>query len=167
VSRSIYLNKALDQRKEKKWIKECSKVIDKVKSFKASIVILNANRALHNNALEESITLLTTEMEFQKQKLRLLTKSDGVYYMATVIQMPCIIYKFVIDDDLKLIRFIGCKDRNGNVVDDISPFNNIGDLVLGVFNQGQLIATDISELDIHEVKLKLTSPTQFACQPFI
>jgi hypothetical protein len=68
-------------------------------------------------------------MEFQKQKLRLLTKSDGVFYMATVIQRPSKIYKFKIDDDLKLIRFIGCKDRNGKVVDDISPFNNIGNLV--------------------------------------
>jgi len=163
----MYHNEALDQREEKKWITECSKVIDKVKSFEASIAILNANRALHNDALEESKTLLTTEMEFQKQKLRLLTKSDGVFYMATVIQVPSKLYKFVVDDDLKLIRFIGFKDRNGNVVDDISPFNNIGDIVLGVFNQGQFIATDLSELDIHEVKLKLISPMQFASQPFI
>ncbi len=129
----MYRNKALDQREEKKWIKKCSKVIDKVKSFKTSIAILNANRALHNNALEESITWLTTEMEFQRQKLRLLTKSDGVFYMATVIQRPSKTYKFVIDDDLKLIRFIGCNHRNGKVVDDISPSNNIGDLVSGVF----------------------------------
>jgi hypothetical protein len=49
----MYHSKALDQREEKKWIKECSKVIDKIKSFKTSIAILNVNRALHNNALEE------------------------------------------------------------------------------------------------------------------
>jgi hypothetical protein len=107
------------------------------------------------------------EMEFQKQKLRFLTKSDGVFYMATVIQRSSKMYKFVIDDDLKLIRCIGCRDRNGNVVDDISPFNNIGDFVSKVFSQGQFIATDLSELDIHAAKLKLTSPLQFASQPFI
>jgi uncharacterized protein YlzI (FlbEa/FlbD family) len=37
----MYHNEALDEREEKKWIKECSEVIDKVKSFEASIAILN------------------------------------------------------------------------------------------------------------------------------
>jgi hypothetical protein len=39
-----------------------------------------------------------------------------------------------------LIKFTGCHDVNGNDIDDIYPFNNIGDIVSAMFESGQVYA---------------------------
>jgi len=46
-----------------------------------------------------------------------------------------------------LIKFTGCQDVNGNDIDDISPFNNIGDIVSAMFESGQVYANDIINCD--------------------
>jgi len=46
-----------------------------------------------------------------------------------------------------LIKFTGCQDVNGNDIDDISPFNNIGDIVSAMFESGQVYAIDVSNCD--------------------
>jgi len=46
-----------------------------------------------------------------------------------------------------LIKFTGCQDVNGNDINDISPFNNIGDIVSAMFESGQVEANDISNYD--------------------
>ena len=44
-------------------------------------------------------------------------------------------------------KFTGCQDVNGNDIDDISPFNNIGDIVSAMFESGQVYAIDVSNCD--------------------
>jgi len=46
-----------------------------------------------------------------------------------------------------LITFTGCQDVNGNDINDISPFNNIGDVVSAIFESGQVYAIDVSKCD--------------------
>jgi hypothetical protein len=51
-----------------------------------------------------------------------------------------------------LIKFTGCQDVNGNDINDISPFNNIGDIVSAMFESGgvyagQVYANDITNYD--------------------
>jgi len=46
-----------------------------------------------------------------------------------------------------LIKFTGCQDVNGNNINDISPFNNIGDIVSAMFKSGQVYANDIINCD--------------------
>ncbi len=46
-----------------------------------------------------------------------------------------------------MIKFTGCQDVNGNDIDDISPFNNIGDIVSAMFESGQVYAIDVSNCD--------------------
>jgi hypothetical protein len=46
-----------------------------------------------------------------------------------------------------LIKFTGCQDVNGNDINDISPFNNIGDIVSAMFQSGQVYANDITNCD--------------------
>jgi hypothetical protein len=46
-----------------------------------------------------------------------------------------------------LIKFTGCQDVNGNDIYDISPFNNIGDIVSAMFESGQKEANDVSNYD--------------------
>jgi hypothetical protein len=46
-----------------------------------------------------------------------------------------------------LIKFTGCQDVNGNNINDISPFNNIGDIVSAMFESGQVYANDIINCD--------------------
>ncbi len=49
--------------------------------------------------------------------------------------------------DNKLIKFTGCQDVNANDINDISPFNNIGDIVSAMFKSGQVKAIDVSNCD--------------------
>ena len=46
-----------------------------------------------------------------------------------------------------MIKFTGCQDVNGNDINDISPFNNIGDIVSAMFKSGQVYANDIINCD--------------------
>jgi hypothetical protein len=56
-----------------------------------------------------------------------------------------------------LIKFTGCQDVNGNDINDISPFNNIGDIVSAMFESGQVYANDIINCDPDIVMEELRS----------
>jgi len=61
-----------------------------------------------------------------------------------------------------LIKFTGCQDVNGNDINDISPFNNIGDIVSAMFEsgrvyEGQVYANDITNCDPNIVIEELQS----------
>jgi hypothetical protein len=47
---------------------------------------LSENNVVHNNKFNAALILLKSELEFEKQKLRLLTKSNGVYFGAVIVQ---------------------------------------------------------------------------------
>jgi hypothetical protein len=47
-----------------------------------------------------------------------------------------------------LIKFTGCQDVNGNDIDDISPFNNIGDVVSAIFMAGQMYEGQVYANDV-------------------
>jgi hypothetical protein len=46
-----------------------------------------------------------------------------------------------------LIKFTACQDVNGNDINDISPFNNIGNIVSAIFESGHVEANDVSNCD--------------------
>jgi hypothetical protein len=56
-----------------------------------------------------------------------------------------------------LIKFTGCQDVNGNDINDISPFNNIGDIVSAIFESGRVYANDITNCDPNIVLEELLS----------
>jgi hypothetical protein len=56
-----------------------------------------------------------------------------------------------------LIKFTGCQDVNGNDINDISPFNNIGDIVSAMFESGKVYANDITNCDPNIVMEELQS----------
>ena len=60
-----------------------------------------------------------------------------------IIKSP---YKSHLDN--KLIKFTGCQDVNGNDINDISPFNNIGDIVSAMFESGRVYAGQVYANDI-------------------
>jgi len=47
-----------------------------------------------------------------------------------------------------LIKFTGCQDVNGNDINDISPFNNIGGIVSAMFESGRVYAGQVYANDI-------------------
>jgi histidinol phosphatase-like enzyme len=47
---------------------------------------LSENNVAHDNKFKETLTLKETELEFEKQKLTLLTRSDGVFYEVFIVQ---------------------------------------------------------------------------------
>jgi hypothetical protein len=51
VTKSFYKNEVLDQREEKKWIKECGGIIERIESYSESIALLSENNAARNNTL--------------------------------------------------------------------------------------------------------------------
>jgi hypothetical protein len=65
-----------------------------------------------------------------------------------------------------LIKFTGCQDGNGNDIDDISPFNNIGDIVSAMFELGQVYANDIINCDPDNVieELRSSNPINLVVQ---
>jgi hypothetical protein len=96
--------------------------------------LLSENNAAHNNKSNETLTLVKTELEFEKQKLRMLTKSDGVFYEAVIVSNQNKVYYFE-EDNNSLLKFIGVKTYQGEWYqnddrDEIFPVNNIGDLVI-------------------------------------
>jgi hypothetical protein len=147
VTKSFYKNEVLDQREEKKWIKQCRGIIERIESYSKSIELLSENNAAHYNRLNETLTLVKTELEFEKQKLRMLTKSDGVFYEAVLVSNRNKIYEFEEDNNSSL-KFIGVRNYQGewhqnDDRDEIFPVNNIGDLVVKVYKSNEEIATDI------------------------
>jgi hypothetical protein len=77
-----------------------------------------------------------TELEFEKQKLRLLMKSDGIFYEAVIVQNQNKVYTFdKSDNSQKLINFTGARVYQGNVIDDIYSINSIEDFVVAVFRR--------------------------------
>ncbi len=109
---------------------------------------MSENNAAHNNKSNETLTLVKTELEFEKQKLRMLTKSDGVFYEAVIVSNQNKVYYFE-EDNNSLLKFIGVKTYQGEWYqnddrDEIYPVNNIGDLVVAVYESNEEIASDIS-----------------------
>ena len=65
-----------------------------------------------------------------------------------------------------MINFTGCQDVNGNDINDISPFNNIGDIVSAMFKSGQVYTNDIMncDLDIIIEELRSNNPISLVVQ---
>ena len=65
-----------------------------------------------------------------------------------------------------MIKFTGCQDVNGNDINDISPFNNIGDIVSAMFESGQVYANDIINCDPEIVieELRSSNPISLVVQ---
>ena len=65
-----------------------------------------------------------------------------------------------------MIKFTGCQDVNGNDIDDISPFNNIGDIVSAMLESGQVYANDIINCDPEIVieELRSNNPINLVVQ---
>ncbi|MFN9981769.1 MAG: hypothetical protein ACK53Y_17720, partial [bacterium] len=78
-------NESLDQEEESQWYEQCGELVEKLKSYKATIELLSDNNDEQIQQFNQSQKLLKTEFEFEEQKLRKLTKSDGVFYEASFI----------------------------------------------------------------------------------
>ncbi len=87
-------NESLDQEEESQWYEQCAELVEKLNSYKASIELLSGNNDEHIQQFNQSLKLLKTELEFEEQKLRMLTKSDGVFYEASFIQSETKTYNF-------------------------------------------------------------------------
>jgi len=85
---------SLDQEEESQWYEQCGKLIKKLDSYKASIELLSDNNDEQIQQFNQSLKLLKTELEFEEQKLRMLTKSDGVFYEASFNQSKTKTYNF-------------------------------------------------------------------------
>jgi hypothetical protein len=85
---------SLDQEEESKWYKQCGELIKKLDSYKASIKLLRDNNDERHQQFNQSLKLLKTELEFEEQKLRKLTKRDGVFYEASFNQSETKTYNF-------------------------------------------------------------------------
>jgi len=94
VCRRMECNESLDQEEESQWYEQCGEVIKKLDSYKASIELLSDNNDEQIQQFNQSLKLLKTELEFEEQKLRKLTKSDGVFYEASFIQSENKTYNF-------------------------------------------------------------------------
>jgi hypothetical protein len=86
VYRRIEFIESLDPGEESQWYKQCGELIKKLDSYKASIKLLSDNNDEQIQQFNQSLKLLKTELEFEEQKLRILTKSDGVFYEASFNQ---------------------------------------------------------------------------------
>jgi hypothetical protein len=87
-------NESLDQGEESQWYEQCGELIKKLDSYKASIRLLSDNNDDQNQQFNQLLKLLKTELEFEEQKLRMLTKSDGVFYEASFNQSKTKTYNF-------------------------------------------------------------------------
>jgi tRNA G10 N-methylase Trm11 len=94
VCRIMWCNELLDQEEETQWYEQCDELVEKLKSYKASIELLSDNNDDKIQEFNQSLKLLKTEFEFEEQKLRMMTKSDGVFYEASFIQSETKYYKF-------------------------------------------------------------------------
>ena len=87
-------NESLDPGEESQWYEQCGKLIKKLDSYKASIRLLSDNNDKQIQQFNQLLKLLKMELEFEEQKLRMLTKSDGVFYEASFIQSKTKTYAF-------------------------------------------------------------------------
>jgi hypothetical protein len=88
-------NESLDQEDESQWYEQCGELVEKLDSYKASIELLSGNHDDEQiQQFNQSLKLLKTEFECEEQKLRKLTKSDGVFYEASFIQSKTKTYNF-------------------------------------------------------------------------
>ena len=87
-------NESLDPGEDSQWYEQCGELVEKLKSYKATIELLSGNKDDQIQQFNQSLKLLKTELEFEEQKLRMLTKSDGVFYEASFIQIETKSYKF-------------------------------------------------------------------------
>jgi hypothetical protein len=94
VYRRMEYNESLDHGEESQWYEQCGKLIKKLDSYKASIRLLSDNNDDQNQQFNQSLKLLKAELEFEEQKLRMLTKSDGVFYEASFNQSKTKTYNF-------------------------------------------------------------------------
>jgi tRNA G10 N-methylase Trm11 len=94
VCRRMECNESLDQEEESQWYEQCDELVEKLKSYKATIELLSGNNDDQIQQFNQSLKLLKTELEFEEQKLRMLTKSDGVFYEASFIQSKNKTYNF-------------------------------------------------------------------------
>jgi len=94
VCRIMEYNESLDQEEESQWYEQCGELVEKLKSYKATIELLSGTNDDQIQQFNQSLKLLKTELEFEEQKLRMLTKSDGVFYEALFNQSETKNYKF-------------------------------------------------------------------------
>jgi len=87
-------NESLDQEEESQWYEQCGELVEKLKSYKVTIELLSGTNDDQIQQFNQSLKLLKTELEFEEQKLRMLTKSDGVFYEASFIQSETKTYNF-------------------------------------------------------------------------
>ena len=94
ICRTMECNESLDQEEDSQWYEQCGELVEKLKSYKVTIELLSGTNDDQIQQLNQSLKLLKTELEFEEQKLRMLTKSDGVFYEASFIQSETKTYKF-------------------------------------------------------------------------
>jgi hypothetical protein len=94
VCRTMECNESLDQEEESQWYEQCGELVEKLKSYKVTIELLSGTNDDQIQQFNQSLKLLKTELEFEEQKLRMLTKSDGVFYEASFNQSETKNYKF-------------------------------------------------------------------------
>jgi len=94
VCRTMDCNESLDQEEESQWYKQCGKLVEVLDSYKASIELLSDNNDEQIQQFNQLLKLLKMELEFKEQKLRMITKSDGVFYEASFIQSETKTYNF-------------------------------------------------------------------------
>jgi len=94
VCRTMECNESLDPGVESQWYEQCGELIKKLDSYKASIELLSDNNDEQIQQFNQSLKLLKMELEFEEQKLRMLTKSDGVFYEASFNQSETKTYNF-------------------------------------------------------------------------
>jgi tRNA G10 N-methylase Trm11 len=94
VCRRMECNESLDQEEESQWYEQCGELVEKLDSYKASIELLSDNNDEQIQQFNQSLKLLKMELEFEEQKPRKLTRSDGVFYEASFIQSETKTYNF-------------------------------------------------------------------------
>jgi hypothetical protein len=94
VCHTMECNESLDPVEECQWYEQCGELIKKLDSYKASIELLSDNNDEQIQQFNQSLKLLKTELEFEEQKLRMLNKSDGVFYEALFNQRETKTYNF-------------------------------------------------------------------------
>lgn len=148
VTRVIHINQLVDETQVEEWYDYMTRITSTIESYQASITFLSENNATHNNQFNETLTLVQSELEYNKQNLKVLTNSCGVYYEAQVLQDRNKTFLFDFSNDGRnVIQLTGVVDGQGRAVNDIRPFQNIGDLVVGVFRRGTERAIDVFPKD--------------------
>jgi len=94
VCHKMELNESFDEEEECQWYEQCGELIKNLDSYKASIKLLSDNNDDQNQQFNQSLKLLKMELEFEEQKLRMLTNSDGVFYEASLNQSETKTYNF-------------------------------------------------------------------------